>query len=258
MFVVVRVASRCARADTRAVQLHKVSYQAGRFHDRMFQTLWAKQRSPEFEHKSKLHGHNRRKIDSLQRTYAQQVREQIALNAAHGNAPIIAGSKEERAIKIAEQNRKELQFFLVGLEKEYKMDEDELKHFETNLYSSLEKAVEQYTECLRSGDQYNSVVVYRLVSLWFTHYAHRPISDVQRRIYASMKQIPSFKWLPLVYQIASRLGSSSNPAASPPEQQLFRGTVQELIVQMASDHPYHTLYQIFALRHGDKLHAASK
>ncbi len=265
-----RVALKCVRSDTRSAQQHKVNYQLGRFTDRIFQTLHAKQQSVEHEAKCKLIAHNRKKIDALNRTLAQQERELKAMAVPAMNTPAYTTYATAHAAK------RELQYFVSTLEKEYAIDADELKGFETNLYASLEKSVEQYAECLKSGDQYNGVVVYRLVSLWFTHYLTRPVSDTQRKIYADLKAVPSFKWLPLVYQMASRLaspaftttpvsaavaaasGGSTQTVPTTSEQKQFRTTLNDIIFKMAVDHPYHTLYQIYALRHGDKLHATSK
>ncbi|KAL9688831.1 hypothetical protein QQ045_033255 [Rhodiola kirilowii] len=57
-------------------------------------------------------------------------------------------------------------------------------------------------------------------------------------------KVQSYKFIPLAYQIASRLGSSKDGAG--PHN--FQFAVFSLVKKMAIDHPYHTIFQRFATR----------
>jgi len=69
--------------------------------------------------------------------------------------------------------------------------------------------------------------------------------------------IPSRKFLPLVYQIASRLSLPDAPGIQA-EQKHFRQNIHDLIKRMVMDHPYHSLSQIFALANGDQVARVSQ
>ena len=55
----------------------------------------------------------------------------------------------------------------------------------------------------------------------------------------------SYKFIPLMYQIFSRIGMSSRSH--------FQATLNDLVVRMSVDHPYHTLPQLFALANEDQV-----
>ena len=66
--------------------------------------------------------------------------------------------------------------------------------------------------------------------------------------------IPPHKWLCIVYQLASRLAMVEKAADS----SLFQRVLQRLIVDIASMHPFHTMYILFAMRNADMAEKAPK
>ena len=61
--------------------------------------------------------------------------------------------------------------------------------------------------CLRAGAKYDLKVVFRLCQLWF----QLSTTDiVNHEMALTIKDVPSRKFLPLAYQIASRLGGSAS------------------------------------------------
>ena len=65
----------------------------------------------------------------------------------------------------------------------------------------------------------------------------------------------SFKFIPLVYQIASQLKSVDDEVQCDSDK--FYKIVQKLFTRMSTDHPHHCLYQLFALRKGTKNEAVA-
>jgi len=167
--------------------------------------------------------------------------------------------------------------------------------------------------CLSAGAKHD-LVVFRLTQLWFSL---GPDDDaVNAQAAAAVDGVPSHKFLPLAYQIASRLGPAGTPyqagrridivclnqAWTRPEQTdpsmlgrqrnnwanwylnrqsianfgsspcwLVHGkdscsagplclqqlgvhsqdTLRRLLVRLGREHPYHTLYHLLALKHGN-------
>jgi len=82
-------------------------------------------------------------------------------------------------------------------------------------------------------------VVFRLCSLWFQNLEKD--KSVTEAIKKELPKIPSREFLSLIYQLAARLShSTENPE--------FQTVLKTLILNMARDHPFHSLYQIFALK----------
>ncbi|CAM9924376.1 unnamed protein product, partial [Hapterophycus canaliculatus] len=59
------------------------------------------------------------------------------------------------------------------------------------------------------------------------------------------QQVPSYKFIPLTYQISSRVGSTGDPS--------FRAYVHRLILRLCREHPHHSLLQLLALANGENV-----
>lgn len=98
-------------------------------------------------------------------------------------------------------------------------------------------AVQMYLYALLKGQKRDTSAVFRLVSLWFSH-SNEPRLAVT--IKNNITKVSSFKFLPLFYQIASRISSA-------PAQNDFQKALQDLIVKITVDHPHPSFYQLIAL-----------
>lgn len=59
--------------------------------------------------------------------------------------------------------------------------------------------------CLRTGDAHNTAAVFRLCQLWFALGAD---AATNARLAAVLTSVPSWKFLPLAYQMASRTSAA--------------------------------------------------
>ncbi|CAH3032263.1 unnamed protein product [Porites lobata] len=122
------------------------------------------------------------------------------------------------------------------------MDERELQQVVDDKRKFLKTAVEYYIKTLQTGDKYD-MRVFRLCSLWFDNAKEEFVSQM---IKEGVTKIESRKCLPLMYQLAARLGTKSH------DNPLFQSTLNELIERTAVDHPHHTLFILFALANAEK------
>lgn len=110
----------------------------------------------------------------------------------------------------------------------------------------LKVAIEQYgmalTTASASGDCYKHV--FRLISLWFQN----SDDEIQEIVCEWLAQLSTHYFVPLVYQIFSRVDSTDNA---------FQTTLRNLVTKICIDHPYHSLMQLCALANGDKVQAKS-
>jgi len=129
---------------------HKAHYQYGRLMDRTALVLLNRQQSMEFE--------------AASAALLSQGKEVARL---HEELLQLSKDKDESKAK----HVRDLMIHYQRLKLEYDLDVEEQRKFSENVHTSLQQSVEQYCECLITGDEYDSEVLHRLVSLWFTHHA---------------------------------------------------------------------------------------
>ncbi|KAJ0047583.1 hypothetical protein Pint_15443 [Pistacia integerrima] len=144
------------------------------------------------------------------------------------------GDKIDYSVKIQE------------LQKQLTMDKEEAEKLLDDRDNFLGLALEGYKRCLVIGDKYDVRVVFRLVSLWFSLSSRQ---NVITSMLHTIDEVQSYKFIPLVYQIASRMGSSKDG----PGPQNFQFALVSLVKKMSIDHPYHTIFQLLALANGDRI-----
>ncbi|KAG8966808.1 Serine/threonine-protein kinase tel1 [Tulasnella sp. 419] len=104
----------------------------------------------------------------------------------------------------------------------------------------LQQAILMLAKCLAISEDYNHDTVIRLCSLWFSNFTD---DSLNVGIRSSIMTIPSHKFLILSYQLSSRL--------SMVEAHEGQKTLNNLMRNLGRLHPYHTLYQVFALIESD-------
>ncbi|KAK3593829.1 hypothetical protein CHS0354_011431 [Potamilus streckersoni] len=134
--------------------------------------------------------------------------------------------------------------YLRTLEKQSEIDQAELKAMLEDRTQFLLKAVENYIKCLGCGDQHN-LRIFRLTSLWFSNAGNE---EVNQMIQDSLLGLQTYKWLPLMYQLAARMDMKTTRDSS----QLFLPTLNKIIESTAIDHPHHTLFCILALANASR------
>ncbi|MED6266273.1 hypothetical protein CHARACLAT_000394 [Characodon lateralis] len=136
--------------------------------------------------------------------------------------------------------------YTIKVQRELELDETALSNLRTDRKRFLCKAVENYIQCLEQGEEHDTWV-FRLASLWLENADIRGINDMMKR---GVKQIPSYKFLPLMYQLAARMGTKM--AAGVYEDTGFHDVLNDLICKTSLEHPHHTLFIIFALVNANK------
>ncbi|KAI9598166.1 hypothetical protein BDF19DRAFT_420456 [Syncephalis fuscata] len=122
-----------------------------------------------------------------------------------------------------------------------RQDNEEIEREYAKQQLLLEKSLENYLRSLKLCNRYN-LSVFRATSLWFKHNDNQGALTVTARW---LPQVPSHKFIPLVYQLSARM---ENVPGRFPEQLI------SLVRRMARKHPFHTLYQIIALRSSVSTH----
>jgi len=163
------------------------------------------------------------------------------------------GSAEK--LKLCENDYKEITIHFSTLKKEIEMDTRERFTVEASKVEFLHQALKSFgtalSLCSHSETSGNvSKNVFRMISLWFENsQENEEENDVNSIMMRIVKQVPSYRFVPLTYQIFSRIGSYD----STEELITFQRVLRAMIMQICLDHPYHGLVQLFALSNGNKV-----
>ncbi|XP_031372225.1 serine/threonine-protein kinase ATM isoform X2 [Punica granatum] len=144
------------------------------------------------------------------------------------------GEKTDYSVKILE------------LQRQLAMDKEEAERLQDDRDNFLSLALEGYKRCLVIGDKYDVRVVFRLVSLWFSLSSRQ---NVINNMLSTIEEVQSYKFVPLAYQIASRMGGSKEGH----RKNNFQFALVSLLKKMSIDHPYHSIFQLLALANGDRI-----
>nr|XP_040032849.1 serine-protein kinase ATM [Gasterosteus aculeatus aculeatus] len=129
--------------------------------------------------------------------------------------------------------------------RELALDQKSLSDRQTDRQRFLLKAVENYIRCLEGGE--HDTWVFRLASLWLENAGVKVVNDMMK---TGVERIPSYKFLPLMYQLAARMGTKM--ATGVTEDTGFHDVLRKLICRASREHPHHTLFIILALVNANK------
>ena len=226
----------------------------GSFYDRQFQSLLAKQQTTEYQQRRL---HFRRQAEAI-------VEDKKKLTTPEAVAVL---SKKEAAKEDPRwADLKRLERLMNTREKEHEMDGREFKLHDAAYISHLEAAVAHYQRCLASSSQHDTFALYRFCALWFNHDRYTPMSEAKRASSRMLATLPTYKFIPLIYQIASRLlpfpsSKFTLPSTASPNvstgitdvERDWRRSVTALLLRLSLDHPHHCLSPIFALNAGSQV-----
>ncbi|XP_069003708.1 serine-protein kinase ATM [Embiotoca jacksoni] len=136
--------------------------------------------------------------------------------------------------------------YTIKVQRELELDEKALSNLQTDRQRFLCKAVENYIQCLKQGEEHDTWV-FRLASLWLENADIKVVNDMMKE---GVKRIPSYKFLPLMYQLAARMGTKM--ASGIAEETGFHDVLNDLMCRASLEHPHHTLFIIFALVNANK------
>lgn len=231
-------------------QILKSSHSLAQFHLKLYHQINTRVTSNEWKQTRQIAAQRRQNMKLLD----EEIKQFEGQNKTNPNP----NYNEERKIKYRMLN---------DLKKETDYDLSETKAAEESVEKYLFAALYHFGQILIHSHESNYDLISQLINLWFNNSLN---SKVNQQIQQIMKQSLSYKWIPLSYQLFTRIGSSqSSPASDSHEttsasdlsrsikssrtisssQDSFQQTLHEMAIRLCCDHPYHTLPQLFALVH---------
>ena len=155
---------------------------------------------------------------------------------------------------IEDDLKRSLNKHLAALQKEVEIDAKERDRLEMSCHTFLVSALRQFQIVLSISPENDLDIVFRVINLWLSNSKE---DDVNRIMALIVDSTPSFKFIPLTYQVMSRLGSCDAPntrnlrtLSSQPEERVdHESVVARLIFKVCLEHPHHVLPQLYAISH---------
>ncbi|KAK5024731.1 Serine/threonine-protein kinase tel1 [Exophiala sideris] len=140
----------------------------------------------------------------------------------------------EQLIKSRDKNEsKTLSIHLQRAKTWFKLDEQEWQRVQKNREDLILNCLENYMLSMKASDDYASDTL-RFVALWLNQAESVTANETVGK---HLPTVPSIKFANLVNQLSSRLQDTINH---------FQKLLMNLMFRICSDHPYHSLYQLFA------------
>ncbi|XP_072810272.1 serine-protein kinase ATM [Vicugna pacos] len=173
-------------------------------------------------------------------TQYQRIENYMKSSEFENKQALLRRAKEE--VGLLREHKIQTNRYTVKVQRELELDECALHALKEDRKRFLCKAVENYISCLLSGEGHD-MWIFRLCSLWLENSG---VSEVNGMMKRDGMKIPSYKFLPLMYQLAARMGTKMMGGLG------FHEVLNNLISRISMDHPHHTLFIILALANANK------
>jgi hypothetical protein len=175
-------------------QLHsRVCYQLAVCADQHYQMLDAQMASPEFQ-----------KQQQVLRTKEQLFEQLRSAVDATKNWARQAAAKQQSA----KQAHMQVLRRYSETQRQVDLDRQAIMQLQDSRLQYLTTALGAYRDCIAAGDKHDLQAVYRMCGLWFRHSNVLAVNQVMQHTF---QQVPTAKFVQLVYQIASRLDNTQTP-----------------------------------------------
>nr|XP_009682092.1 PREDICTED: serine-protein kinase ATM isoform X1 [Struthio camelus australis] len=170
----------------------------------------------------------------------QRIENYMKSSEFENKQALLKKAKEE--VGLLRERRVQTNRYTVKVQRELELDECAIHALTEDRKRFLCKAVENYISCLLSGEEHD-MWIFRLCSLWLENSGVDRVNEMMKK---NAEKIASYKFLPLMYQLAARMGTKMMGGLG------FHEVLNSLISRISLDHPHHTLFIILALANANK------
>uniref|UniRef100_A0A8D2P350 non-specific serine/threonine protein kinase n=1 Tax=Zosterops lateralis melanops TaxID=1220523 RepID=A0A8D2P350_ZOSLA len=170
----------------------------------------------------------------------QRIENYMKSSEFENKQALLKKAKEE--VGLMKERRVQANRYTVKVQRELELDVGAIQALTEDRKRFLCKAVENYISCLLSGEEHD-MWIFRLCSLWLENSGVDRVNEMMKE---NAQKIPSYKFLPLMYQLAARMGTKMMGGLG------FHEILNNLMSRISLDHPHHTLFIILALANANK------
>lgn len=137
---------------------------------------------------------------------------------------------------LTSEEKKETEHHFTKLKQQHKSDSALLKELLQQRQTFIQGALEFFVKTLSISNNFDDEILDKYCNLWFQNELDDVVND---RLLNQEKLIPSFKYLPWISQIVSKLST---------EQSHFQKVLQQIVKRVIINHPYNSLYSIMNIK----------
>ena len=115
-----------------------------------------------------------------------------------------------------------------------RMDKEELQRLHNSQRFFLKTALEQFLRCFTASTDFDQHVP-KFCAIWLKHSRQAGANTV---VAGLVGRVPSYKFIPLLHQLCSRLSDEGNDD--------FQSCLSQLLSRILSGHPFHAFHQIYS------------
>ena len=134
----------------------------------------------------------------------------------------------------SKEEQKNLKIHYAKAKTWFNLDDEEYKRMKKNREQLLQQCLENYLLSMRACDEYSNDVL-RLLSLWL---GNSSVPKANESVAKHLSSVPTVKLAPFINQLSSRLTDVADQ---------FQKVLYDLVYRTCNDHPFHSLYQLFAV-----------
>nr|CAG4718483.1 unnamed protein product [Naegleria fowleri] len=213
---------------TTAIHRHdnkaKAYYQLGKYYDSAYQNIERKENSEE------------------SKSYRELFEENKVLLAQY--------MKKRQEFRNDKEIPQDFKSKLSYLQKIIELDQKDQENITIRKQTYRQGVLTNFISATILSNNYDLVIIPRILNIWYSnsndpsvnHYIYQTTVGAQK----NAAIVPPYKFVPLFYQIASRLAYYEDPIHS------FNSAVQHLLYKIALSHPYHTLPLLIQIKNGDQ------
>lgn len=127
-----------------------------------------------------------------------------------------------------------------------RMDKDELQRLHNSQRFFVRKALEQYLRCFTACSDFDQYIP-KFCAIWLKHSRQPGVNSI---VSGLLSLVPSYKFVPLLHQLCSRLSDEGKDD--------FQPCLGELLSRILNSHPYHAFHQIYSTFTGGEKTATSR
>ncbi|PKU36283.1 serine-protein kinase atm [Limosa lapponica baueri] len=131
----------------------------------------------------------------------QRIENYMKSSEFENKQALLKKAKEE--VGLIRERKVQTNRYTVKVQRELELDECAIHALTEDRKRFLCKAVENYISCLLSGEEHD-MWIFRLCSLWLENSGVDKVNEIMKK---NAEKIPSYKFLPLMYQLAARMGT---------------------------------------------------
>ena len=202
------------------------------FHSKLYYSLKEKIQSSEWQQGARVLSDRKKEYEECRVLQEKLKKESLRIHNTTTSTTTSGGAVDNNNMNEI-VDLKSLYRHIITLKKEIEIDQNERQNIELSVQRHLIAAVQDYTTVLQLSNDANIEYIFRLIKLWLDNTYN---VEINRLIEYVITVVPSYKFVPLSYQMLSRLGGSEDDSSGSGSGSVYdSGDIQRQLAEQLRD-----------------------